>query len=211
MLATIARFCVRHRRWVLAAWMLLFIAGIAIGSTVFSHLKDSNGSASYESVQGYNIIQKASSMGPTAVVLVKGPPVSAPGTRAAVIALTTRLEKVPLVTGVISAYTSPAERALASPDGHASVIVVEVSKNSSMMSQMGVVTALRSAARGTVPGATVQVGGDLGVNQDGMVAAYNDLFRGEAIALPVLLIALFFIFRGWRAAPRPVPAARRTS
>jgi len=210
MLATIARFCVRRRRWVLAAWMLLFIAGMAIGSMVFARLHDSNGSASYESVQGYNIVQKASSMGPTAVVLVQGPPVAAPDTRAAVTALTARLEKVPLVTGAVNAYTSPADRALASPGGHASVIVVEVSKNSSRRSQMGVVTALRSAARGTVPGATVQVGGDLGVNQDGMVASYNDLERGEAIALPVLLIALFFIFRGWRAALLPLAAALTT-
>src|SRR6516162_347389 len=136
MLATIARFCVRHRRWVLAAWMLLFVAGVAIGSTVFSHLKDSNGGAGTESVQGYNIIQRASSMGPTAVVLVKGPPVAAPGTRAAVIALTARLEKVPLVTGAVNAYTSPASRTLASPDGHASVIVVSVRKNTPEKSQM---------------------------------------------------------------------------
>src|SRR6516225_352974 len=76
-----------------------------------------------------------------------------------------------------------------------------------MRSQMGVVTALRSAARGTVPGATVQVGGDLGVSRDNMVASYNDLERGEAVALPVLLLALFFIFRGWRAALLPISAA----
>jgi putative drug exporter of the RND superfamily len=211
MLATIARFCVRRRRWVLAAWMLLFMAGITIGSMVFGRLHDSNGAAGTESVQGYNIMQQASSMGPTAVVLVKGPPVAAPSTRAAVIALTARLEKVPLVTGAINAYTSPADRALRSPDGHASVIVVEVSKNSSMRDQMMAVTALRAAARGAVPGATVQVGGDLGVNRDGMVAAQNDLFRGEAIALPVLLFALFFIFRGWRAAMLPIAAALGTT
>ena len=34
MLATIARFCVRRCRWVLAAWMVLFIAGITIGKFV---------------------------------------------------------------------------------------------------------------------------------------------------------------------------------
>jgi RND superfamily putative drug exporter len=210
MLATIARFCVRRRRWVLAAWMLLFVAGIAIGSMVFGRLHDSNGSASYESVQGYNIIQKASSMGPTAVVLVKGPPTSAPSTRAAVMALTARLEKVPLVTGAMNAYTSTGGRALGSPNGHASVIVVKVSKNATMMSQMMTVTALRAAAHGAVPGATVQVGGDLGVNQDGMVASEKDLMRGEAIALPILLFALFFIFRGWRAALLPIAAALST-
>jgi hypothetical protein len=57
MLATIARFCVRRRRWVLAAWMLLFVAGIAIGGMVFSRLHDSNGGAGTESVQGSAIVQ----------------------------------------------------------------------------------------------------------------------------------------------------------
>jgi putative drug exporter of the RND superfamily len=211
MLAAIARFCVRRRRWVLAAWMLLFVAGITIGSMVFGRLHDSNGGSGTESVQGYNIMQQASSMGPTAVVLVKGPPVAAPSTRAAVLALTARLEKVPLVTGAVNAYTSPADGALRSPDGHASVIVVSVRKNASMMDQMMAVTALRSAAHTAVPGATVQVGGDLGVNRDGMVAAQRDLYRGEAIALPVLLLALFFIFRGWRAAMLPITAALTTT
>jgi RND superfamily putative drug exporter len=211
MLATIARFCVRRRRWVLAAWMLLFIAGITIGSMVFGRLHDSNGGAGTESVQGSTIMQQASSMGPTAVVLVKGPPATAAGTRAAVLALTVRLEKVPLVTGAINAYTSSADRALRSQDGHASVIVVSIRKNASMMEKMMAVTSLRSAARATVPGATVQVGGDLGVSKDGMTAAQSDLFRGEAIALPVLLIALFFIFRGWRAALLPIAAALSTT
>jgi RND superfamily putative drug exporter len=210
MLATVARFCVRRRRWVLAAWMLLFVAGITIGMMVFGRLHDSNGGAGTESVQGYTIMQQASSMGPTAVVLVKGPPTAAPGTRAAVLALTARLEKVPDVTGAVNAYAGPAGRALRSADGHASVIVVSVRKNASMMAQHNVVTALRSAARGAVPGATVQVGGDLGVSRDGMVASQSDLYRGEAVALPVLLIALFFIFRGWRAAMLPLAAALAT-
>jgi putative drug exporter of the RND superfamily len=210
MLAAIARFCVRRRRWVLAAWMGLFIAGITIGMMVFGRLHDSNGGAGTESVQGSNIVQQASSMGPTAVVVVKGPLVTAPSTRAAVEALTARLEKVPDVTGAINTYTGLAGPALWSADGHASVIVVSVRKNIPMMAQMTVVTAVRSAAHGAVPGATVQVGGDLGVNRDGMVAATNDLYRGEAVALPVLLIALFFIFRGWRAALLPLAAALTT-
>jgi hypothetical protein len=88
MLATIARFCVRRRRRVLAAWMLLFIAGMAVTMMVFGRLHDSHGGAGTESMQGYAIAQRASSPGPTALVLVQGPPVAAPGTRAAVLALT---------------------------------------------------------------------------------------------------------------------------
>ncbi len=38
----------------------------------------------------------------------------------------------------------------------------------------------------------------------------NDLYRGEAVALPVLLIALFFIFRGWRAELLPLAASLTT-
>ena len=113
MLATIARFCVRRRRWVLAAWMLLFIAGITIGMMVFGRLHDSNGSAGTESVQGSNLMQQASSMGPTAAAPVKGRPAAAPGTRAAVLALTTRLEKVPDATGAINADSGPDGRATA--------------------------------------------------------------------------------------------------
>ena len=179
MFASIARFCVRHRRWVLAAWMLLFVAGITIGMMVFGRLQFSHGGAGTESVQGYDIMQKAATAGPTAVVLVQGPAVAAPGSRAAVIALTTRLAKVPEVTGAVNAYTGPAGQALRSPDGHASVIVVSVGTNTPDKAQMKVDTALRAAARGAVPGATVQVGGDIAVNQDGGAAAQADLFRGR--------------------------------
>ena len=210
MFATVARFCVRRRRWVLVAWVLLFVAGIAIGSQVFTHLKDSNGSSGAESVQGSDMLARASSMGTSAVVLVKGPPVAAASTRAAVQALTARLGRLPQVSGAVNAYTSPAPQ-LRARDGHASLIVVSVRKGASMMAQMMTVNAMRSAGRGAVPGAQVQVGGDLGVSQDNMAGSQNDLFRGEAIALPILLIALFFIFGGLRAALLPIFAALATT
>ena len=210
MLATIARFCVRYRRWVLLAWVLLFVVGIVVGSQVFNRLKDTNGGSGAESVQGSTILDKASSMGPSAVVLVKGPAVAGDNTRTAVQTLTARLERLPQVTGAVNAYTSPDPRLRAS-DGHASLIVVSVRKNASMMAQHMAVDAMRSAARGTVPGAQVQVGGDLAVSRDGMAASQNDLFRGELIALPILLIALFFIFGGLRAALLPIFAALATT
>jgi hypothetical protein len=84
MFATIARFCVTRRRWVLAAWALLFVIGLAAAVPLFGHLKISNGATGSESARGAAIVDKATSMGPTAVVLVKGPPVGAASTRAAV-------------------------------------------------------------------------------------------------------------------------------
>jgi RND superfamily putative drug exporter len=88
MFATVARFCVTRRRWVLAAWMLLLIIGLAAVIPLFGRLKTANGATGSESARGAAIVDKATTMGPTAVVLVKGPPVNAPATRAAVQALT---------------------------------------------------------------------------------------------------------------------------
>jgi len=210
MFATVAHFCVRHRRWVLAAWVLLFVAGIVIGSQVFHRLKDSNGSPGSESVQGDNMMTKASGTGPSAVVIVRGPPVAAASTRASVQALTARLQRLPHMTGAVNAYTSP-DPMLRAPNGHASLTVVWVRKNTPMMAETMAVDAMRSAAHGAVPGARVQVGGDVAVMRDGMTASQNDLLKGEAIALPILLIALFFIFGGLRAALLPIAAALATT
>ena len=110
MFATVARFSVTHRRWVLAAWMLLLVIGLAAVIPLFGRLKYSNGSGTSESARGAAIVDKATTMGPTAIVLVKGPPVDAPRTRAAVQALTAKLERVPNVTGAVNAYTSPNPR-----------------------------------------------------------------------------------------------------
>jgi putative drug exporter of the RND superfamily len=209
MYAAIARFCVQYRRWVLAAWVLLFVVGIVIGSGVFHRLKDSGAGSGSESAQGSAILDKAASMGPTAIVLVKGPPVNAASTRASVQALTARLERVPLVTGAVSAYTSP-DPMLRATGGRASLIIVSVRKDANMMAQATSVDKMRAAARGVVPGAQVQVGGDLGIMRDGMVATYSDLNRGALISLPLVLIALLFIFRGWRPALLPIFAALAT-
>src|SRR5262245_52541151 len=71
MYVSVARFCVRHRRWILLAWVILFVAGMVIGSQVFSRLKDTHGGSGSESVQGEAIMTRASSMGPSALVLIK--------------------------------------------------------------------------------------------------------------------------------------------
>ena len=110
MFATVARFCVTRRRWVLAAWMLLLVIGLAAVIPLFGKLKNSPSATGSESARGAAIVDKATSMGPTAVVLVKGPPVDAPGTRAAVQTLTAKLDRVPNVTGAVNAYTSPNPR-----------------------------------------------------------------------------------------------------
>jgi RND superfamily putative drug exporter len=201
--------CVRHRRAVLVIWLIVFLAGVVIGAQVFSRLKEGNPGGS-ESAHGAALLQRADGMGMTATVLVRGPSVDSPATRLAVQALTGRLERLPNVTMAVNAYTS-GNPALRSRDGRASLIVLALRKDIDMMARTMAVDAMRASARGAVPGARVQVGGDLGVMRDGMTSTQRDLMRGEIIALPILLIALVLIFGGLRAALLPIAGALVTS
>jgi RND superfamily putative drug exporter len=189
---------------------VLFLVGLAAGALLFGRLTDSGGGAGSESGQGAAILNHASTMGPTAVVLVQGAPVSAATTRAAVEALTTRIEAVPNVTGAINTYDNP-DPALRAADGHASLIVVSLRKDTTTTATSTAVAHIRSTARGAVPGAQVRVGGDAAMMHDSTSAAETDLYRGDMIAFPVLLIALFFIFRGFRAALVPIVASLAAS
>src|SRR5262245_57250066 len=186
--------------------MLLLIIGLAAVIPLFGKLKDAKGATGSESARGAAIVDKATSMGPAAVVLVKGPPVDAPGTRAAVQALTAKLERAPHVAGAVNAYTSPDPR-LRARDGHASLIVVSLAKGAGMMTQNMAVGAMRADAAGAVPGAQVKVGGDAAAMADNMNDNKSDLTRASLLAFPILLVALFFIFRGLRAALVPIIAA----
>jgi len=203
MFAIVARFCVTHRRWVLAAWMLLLVIGLAAVLPLFGKLKDSGGSGSSESARGAAIVAKATSQGPSAVVLVQGPPVNAPSTRTAVQTLTAKLDRVPNVTGAVNAYTNSSSR-LRARDGHASLIVVSLAKNISRTAESTAVSAMRADAAGSVPGAQVKVGGDAAVTVDNNNAAQSDFYRADLIAFPILFVALFFIFGGLRAALLPL-------
>ncbi len=63
MFHSLGRVMYRRRRLVLVVWLVLFAVGIAVGSAVFSNLKDSNGGSSSPSVQGFKILDDASSHG----------------------------------------------------------------------------------------------------------------------------------------------------
>jgi putative drug exporter of the RND superfamily len=206
MFAKVALLAVKRRRWVMTAWLLLFIIGLAAGAQLFMRLKDPGGGAGTESARGAAVLRHAAPTGPTAAVLVSDAEVDKRSTRVAVQALADRLERVPDVTNVVDTYTNP-DPMLRTKDGQASLIVVSLRKGVDMMHQQMAVDAMRQEARDSVPGATVRVGGDAGQMRDSMVATQHDLLHGELVALPVLLIALFFIFGGLRAALLPLLAA----
>jgi putative drug exporter of the RND superfamily len=206
MFEAVGRFVYRRRRLVLLAWTVLFAVGIVVGSRVFSHLKDSNGGSSSSSVQGATILDKASGAGPSMVAVVSGQPVDDLATRAAVERASTAVAAVPGVVGVVNAYHTTDPR-LRAKDGNASLIMITVRKTDDPMTGHNDVQRVRAVLHNAVPGATVKVGGELAVSRDQMAATQSDLVKGELIALPILLLALLFVFRGWRSALMPVMSA----
>src|SRR3954468_5181679 len=204
----IGEFCLRHCRTLLVGWVLFFVVGIVVGGQVFGHLKDSNGSDSSESVRGFNLVDDAVNHGQDMVAVIDGASVDDPATKAAVGAAADRVARVKGVVGVETAYTSNDPQLRAS-DGSASLMLISTAHTDepepSVITQE--VTDVRDVLKGSVPGATVKVGGELAVVYDGASTASSDLAKGELIVLPILLLALLLIFRGVRAALMPLASA----
>jgi RND superfamily putative drug exporter len=205
LLARLGAFCARHRWWIAVAWLGLFVVGTLVGGQVFVHLKESNGASSSESVHGLTLLDKASADGGSMVAIVDGPSVTDPAVRAAVNAAARQVAHLTGVTGVVTAYNNSDPR-LRSPDGKASVMLISTAKTD-MVGVNNEVASIRNTLADSVPGATVTVGGDLAVMHDQELTMSSDLVHGEAIALPILLVALLLVFRGVRAALIPVLGA----
>jgi len=203
LLTRVGTFCVRRRRLILLAWLGLFVTGILIGGQVFTHLKESNGSSSTESVHGFNLIAKVSTHGGSLVAVIDGARVSDPVVGKAVVAAAHRVSRLTGVTGVVTAYDSTDPR-LRSADGRASLMQVETAKTTDMVVSNREVASVRAALDNAVPGATVKVGGGLAVMHDQMMTSESDLVKGEGITIPILLLALLLVFRGFRPALIPI-------
>jgi RND superfamily putative drug exporter len=203
MLARLGTFCYRRRRIILLAWLGLFVVGIVIGGQVFSQLKNTNGGKDVESMQGFTLVDDSSDVGGSMVAVIDGARIDDPAVQKAVVAVARRVAAVTGVTGVVTAYDST-DPNLRSKDGKASLMLVSTSKTTDIVVDNKKVKDVRAALANSVPGATVKVGGSLAVGLDQADTSQSDLVRGEGIAIPVLLVALLFVFRGLRAALIPV-------
>ncbi|HSK27606.1 MAG TPA: MMPL family transporter, partial [Jiangellales bacterium] len=210
MFESVGRFTYRHRRWVIAFWALFLVAGFVVGGKVFGQLSEGSGSTGSESVRGYELSRQAAAEGATALVLVDGIAVDDPAAGRAVSAAVQALESLPYVSGVHDPY-GPEGQALRARDGRGVVLPVMVEESSDMevISERDaeIEDVVTGAVHATSPEADVSVGGEQAVMIDQMRTTQGDLMRGEMIALPILLVALYFVFRGVRAALLPLAAA----
>ena len=210
MLEHVGRLVVRHRWLVVGCWSLVVVAGITVGGQVFGHLHDASGSASAESVRAMKILDSERTRRTDLLVVVSGRTSSgrpAAPSRPLVDGLAHRLRQVPFVTHVDSSQQMGAAGAM---PASTQVLSLETRPTGDMMRKVNEVDTIRELAKSSVPDARVEVGGDLAVMRDQMATSEHDLVAGEVISLPLLLIALFFVFRGWRPALLPLGAAVAT-
>ena len=95
MFAAIGRFAYRWRRMVIAAWVVLFAAGLMIGGQTFSRVKaDLEGSGDAESVIAHQRLEELGSRTPDILGVVDGVQIDAPATEQAISATSQSIAEI---------------------------------------------------------------------------------------------------------------------
>ncbi len=201
MFASLARHVHRRRWFVVAAWVVVLAAGFGFGPQVFGRLANESGlRPDAESVQASERLRKLAGSGQEVLVLVDGRETRDPALRASVTAAAEEIERVPGVARVVDGYRAPA-RGLVARDERAVLLRVELAADGSRQERDRAVDDVRQRAQG-IDAPTVLVGGEAPANREFQRQAQHDLEKGEAVALPVMLVLLLFIFGGRTAAGR---------
>jgi len=197
----LARFVLRRRWLVVAAWAAVLAAGFGYGSQVFGRLASNSGLApDAESVMTSERLQRLARTGPEILVLVDGRRVDDPALRASVASAAREIERVPGVARVTDGYRAPS-RGLMARDGGATLLRVELAESAPREERDRAVAAVRERASG-IDAPRVLVGGQVTANREFQRQAQRDLEKGELYALPVMLVLLLVIFGGRGAARR---------
>ncbi|HWD43888.1 MAG TPA: MMPL family transporter [Actinomycetota bacterium] len=205
MLRRLARFSLGHRRLVAAAWVVLFVAGIAIGSGVFDRLDPDVGDVEgTESARADARLRDLDPGGPSIAALADGVDPRDPRTAAAVRATAERLRAIPGVAQVAEPFGGPPE--LLARDGRAALVAVEFAPGLDDDRFDQALEAAEAELR-RLDAPRVLVGGGPLQDQEFEDQVAADLARAELLSMPVVLVLLLVVFGGFVAAGLPVLVA----
>ncbi len=209
MLAKVARTATSHARLVLVLALLLVLAAGAYGSSAASRLSAGGFTdPSSPSTKADAILAQRFHQGdPNLVFLVGGAGDGAAArepARSVGIDLARGLARQPYVSGVESYWTVPApERAgFVSSHGRYGLVTAQVLGDDNLAQKRG--AALAKRFDGTRDGVTVRAGGLTVAAHEINKQISHDLAIAEAIAVPITLVALVFVFGGLVAALLPL-------
>jgi putative drug exporter of the RND superfamily len=206
--ASLGRFVYRRRVLVLLAWVLVLGIGCGVGGRVFGRLGTGSGLRDdAESVVVSDLLDRAGGAGAAITGLVDGRPVSDPAFKAEVNRAVRDLEAIPGVERVTGPLAEGRQvPGLVATDGRAVLIRVQLETDLRGPDYDRAVEQAGERLRG-IDAPRVVVGGEQRAQEEFQDQARKDLERGETLALPVMLVLLFLVFRGVVAAITPLLVA----
>ncbi len=206
----LGRFTFRHRRLVVALWGVVIALGVvAMGPLSDRVTAEFGGSERLESARVQHRLDEIGASGGDVAIVIDAIDMDDPAT---VAAITERLDQISATEGVL-AVSDPwrsGEEALRATDGGAGLVVVSYANGLDADAEHDLVDHVSQIANELVADGVageVLLGGETVVLQEFESQAEEDLRRGEAIALPIALLAMIVIFGGVRAAGMPLAIA----
>ena len=205
MLRRLARFSLRHRRLVAAAWVVLFVGGIAIGSGVFDRLDPDVGDVEgTESARADVRLRALDPGGESIAAVADGVDPRDPRVAAGIRATAERLRAIPGVNQVADPFDGPPE--LLARDGRAALVAVEFEPGLGEARFDRALEAAEAELR-RLDAPHVLVGGGPLQDREFEDQVASDLGRAELLSMPVVLVLLLVVFGGIVAAGLPVLVA----
>src|SRR3954454_17245642 len=206
MMSSLALFVVRRRRTVIAVWIVLLIAAGTVGSSAFSVLSSSfGGGTSTESGKVAERLDHLAATGGEIAIIADEIDVDDSGTASAVRAGLGRIAAIDGVINIADPWSTGID-ALRASDRRAALAVVTVAGNMDEEAELDLAHRVTDVAR-ELDAPKVLVGGKVLVGEQFGTAAENDLLRGEAIALPIVIVAMVLLLGGLVAAGLPLLVA----
>jgi RND superfamily putative drug exporter len=190
-MATLARWCYRHRRWVVGGWGFILIVVLALSSSLGSHYSSSLTLSGTDSQAAANLLKtdfRAVSGENDQVVIqaTKGATIRTAAVRDAVSAALGRVAQVPGVKGIISPYSKEGESQI-SRDGTIAFATVTWDKASAQITKTDADNLIEAAKTADSGHVSVSLGGQAIETSENPGAGLS-LGVGVIAALIVLLI-----------------------
>jgi RND superfamily putative drug exporter len=204
--AACGRLACQRRVAVVLVWTAVLVVGAALGGRLFARLQAGNElRRDAESVIAAERLDALEQRGPRLVFLVDGRRADDPGLRDSVAAATAAARSTPGVLRVID-HPSTQDPGLVARDRHAQLVMVELQRDLSGAALDGAIDRVTARLR-AIAAPRVLVGGEVVADREFRERAERDLRRGEALALPFMLVLLLVAFRGLAGAVVPLLVA----
>ncbi|WP_446222885.1 MMPL family transporter [Nocardia sp. IBHARD005] len=200
-------FTRRRSCWVLGVFAVLAVVLGALGATLFERVEGGGYTdPGSESSRALEVLREEFGQAPPNLLLLveTESSVEDPESTAAATALVANLQERAGVTEVMSYWTSH-QPALRSVDGKQGLIVASVLGSEREIDER--VTAISGELTGKQGSLQVRAGGFAMLMHETVQQSKTDIAKGEAIAFPLTLIALLFVFGGLVAASLPLLVA----